>query len=137
MNQPKHIQSFNPTMESIPILMVEIGLHRTWSKRVLLESAYFSVNTLLFYGQPALACSISQRMTIELEVEETFEKWRLDGRTFNPKKHPHIDYLRKQLPPSRATNSHSNTRFHTKSIWAWFLRCIVGGTVWCTATTSW
>lgn len=51
------------------------------------------------YGQPALACSISQRMIIELEVEETFDKWRLDGRTFNPKKHPHIDFLRKQLPP--------------------------------------
>ena len=51
------------------------------------------------YGQPALACSISQRMIIELEVEKTFDKWRLDGRTFNPKKHPHIDFLRKQLPP--------------------------------------
>jgi len=46
-----------------------------------------------------LACSIGQRMTIELEVEETFAKWRLDGRTFNSKKHPHIDFLRKQLPP--------------------------------------
>jgi len=51
------------------------------------------------YGQPALACSIGQRMTIELEVEDTFAKWRLDGRTFNSKKHPHIDFLRKQLPP--------------------------------------
>ena len=50
------------------------------------------------YGQPALACSINQRMTIEVEKEETFDKWRLDGRTFNPRKHPHIDYIRQQLP---------------------------------------
>ena len=51
------------------------------------------------YGQPALACSINQRMIIELEREETFDNWRLDGRTFNPSKHPHIDFIRKQLPP--------------------------------------
>ncbi len=51
------------------------------------------------YGQPALACSINQRMTIEIEKEDTFDSWRLDGRTFNPKKHPHIEYIRKHLPP--------------------------------------
>lgn len=62
------------------------------------------------YGQPALACSISQRMTIELEVEETFDSWRLDGRTFNPKKHPHIDYLRKQLPPTEEQPIHIRIR---------------------------
>ncbi|MDP6866843.1 MAG: mevalonate kinase [Candidatus Poseidoniaceae archaeon] len=51
------------------------------------------------YGQPALACSINQRMTVEIEKEETFDSWRLDGRTFKPKKHPHIEYIRKRLPP--------------------------------------
>ncbi|CAI8281893.1 MAG: mevalonate kinase [Euryarchaeota archaeon] len=51
------------------------------------------------YGQPALACSINQRMTVEIEKEETFDSWRLDGRTFKPKKHPHIEYIRKHLPP--------------------------------------
>lgn len=51
------------------------------------------------YGQPALACSINQRMTVEIEKEQTFDSWRLDGRTFKPKKHPHIEYIRKHLPP--------------------------------------
>lgn len=62
------------------------------------------------YGQPALACSISQRMTIELEAEETFDNWRLDGRSFNPKKHPHIDFLRKQLPPVEEQPIHIRIR---------------------------
>ena len=51
------------------------------------------------YGQPALACSINQRMSIELERENTFDSWRIDGRTFNAKKHPHIEYIRNHLPP--------------------------------------
>tara|TARA_B100001079_G_scaffold226564_1_gene204128 strand:- start:904 stop:1884 length:981 start_codon:yes stop_codon:yes gene_type:complete len=51
------------------------------------------------YGQPALACSINQRMIIEIEKEETFDSWRLDGRTFNPRKHPHVEFIRKHLPP--------------------------------------
>jgi len=62
------------------------------------------------YGQPALACSINQRMTIELEKEETFDKWRLDGRTFNPRKHPHIDYIRQQLPPLDGQPLHIRVR---------------------------
>ena len=38
------------------------------------------------YGQPALACSINQRMVIEVEPEETFDSWRLDGRAFDASK---------------------------------------------------
>ena len=51
------------------------------------------------YGQPALACSINQRMVIEVEPEETFDSWRLDGRAFDATKNPHIEFIRKQLPP--------------------------------------
>ena len=62
------------------------------------------------YGQPALACSINQRMTIELEREETFDTWRLDGRTFNPQKHPHIEYIRNQLSTERDEPLHIRIR---------------------------
>lgn len=62
------------------------------------------------YGQPALACSINQRMTIELEKEETFDTWRLDGRTFNPRKHPHIEYIRSQLSTERDEPLHIRIR---------------------------
>ena len=100
------------------------------------ESAYFSVNTLLSTDNRPWP-DISQRMTIELEVE-TFEKWRLDGRTFNPKKHPHIDYLRKQLPPIEEQPIHIRIRGSIpKASGTGNLRCIVGGTLWSTATTSW
>lgn len=52
------------------------------------------------YGQPALACSIDQRMIIEIESEKTFNAWRVDGRTLDAKKHPHIEYIRTRLPPN-------------------------------------
>ena len=51
------------------------------------------------YGQPALACSIDQRMIIEIESEKTFNAWRVDGRTLDAKKHPHIEYIRTRLSP--------------------------------------
>ncbi len=60
------------------------------------------------YGQPALACSINQRMTIELNQETTFDSWRIDGRTFDAKKHPHIEYIRNHLPP------HSDQPLHIR-----------------------
>lgn len=62
------------------------------------------------YGQPALACSINQRMTIELEKEETFDTWRLDGRTFNPRKHPHIEYIRSQIATENGEPLHIRIR---------------------------
>lgn len=62
------------------------------------------------YGQPALACSINQRMTIEVEREETFDAWRLDGRAFDPKRNPHIDYILNQLPPSSNQPHHIRIR---------------------------
>ena len=62
------------------------------------------------YGQPALACSINQRMNIELEREETFDSWRLDGRTFNAKKHPHIEFIRNQLPLTNGQPLHIRIR---------------------------
>ena len=62
------------------------------------------------YGEPALACSINQRMTIELEHEHMIEAWRLDGRKFNPKKHPHIDYIRNKLHSSTEHPLHIRIR---------------------------
>ena len=41
------------------------------------------------YGQPAVACSINQRMVVELEEEHKFNSWRLDGAILNFSKHPH------------------------------------------------
>ena len=49
-------------------------------------------------------------MTIELEKEETFDTWRLDGRTFNPRKHPHIEYIRNQLSTERNGPLHIRIR---------------------------
>jgi len=51
------------------------------------------------YGQPAVACSINQRMVVELEEEHKFESWRLDGGILNFSKHPHIRFLKDQLWP--------------------------------------
>ena len=62
------------------------------------------------YGQPALACSINQRMVIEVEPEETFDSWRLDGRAFDANKNPHIEFIRKQLPPLNDQPHHIRIR---------------------------
>ena len=51
------------------------------------------------YGQPAVACSINQRMVVELEEEHKFNSWRLDGAILNFSKHPHVDFLKDQLWP--------------------------------------
>lgn len=51
------------------------------------------------YGQPAVACSINQRMTVELEEETKFDSWRLDGAILNLSKHPHIRFLKDNLWP--------------------------------------
>ena len=62
------------------------------------------------YGQPALACSIDQRMIIEIESEKTFNAWRVDGRTMDAKKHPHIEYIRTRLPPHDGQPMHIRIR---------------------------
>ena len=49
------------------------------------------------YGQPAVACSINQRMIVELEEETQFDSWRLDGAILNLSKHPHIRFLKDKL----------------------------------------
>ena len=51
------------------------------------------------YGQPAVACSINQRMIVELEEETKFDSWRLDGAILNLSKHPHIRFLKDHLWP--------------------------------------
>ena len=51
------------------------------------------------YGQPAVACSINQRMVVELEEEHKFNSWRLDGAILNFSNHPHVDFLKDQLWP--------------------------------------
>lgn len=53
------------------------------------------------YGQPAVACSINQRMVVELEEELKFDSWRLDGAILNLSKHPHIQFLKEKLWPER------------------------------------
>ena len=62
------------------------------------------------YGQPALACSIDQRMIIEIESEKTFNAWRVDGRTMDAKKHLHIEYIRTRLPPHDGHPMHIRIR---------------------------
>ena len=48
-------------------------------------------------------------MTIELEKKRHLT-WRLDGRTFNPRKHPHIEYIRSQLSTERDEPLHIRIR---------------------------
>ena len=48
------------------------------------------------YGQPAVAVAIEQRCKVTLE-DSADENWHLDGMIFKPKKHPHIDGLRRRL----------------------------------------
>ena len=62
------------------------------------------------YGQPALACAINQRMIIEIEKEEMFDNWRLDGRRFDALKHPHIEYIRSRLSPLHSEPLHIRIR---------------------------
>ena len=46
------------------------------------------------YGQPAVAVAIDQRMNINLELSND---WRIDGMTFHPERHPHVEALKQRL----------------------------------------
>ena len=46
------------------------------------------------YGQPAVAVAIDQRMSVSLELNDD---WRIDGMSFHPQKHPHVEALRQRL----------------------------------------
>ena len=46
------------------------------------------------YGQPAVAVAIDQRMSVSLELSED---WRIDGMSFHPQRHPHVEALRQRL----------------------------------------
>ena len=46
------------------------------------------------YGQPAVAVAIDQRMSVSLALNED---WRIDGMSFHPQGHPHVEALRQRL----------------------------------------
>tara|TARA_B100000925_G_C22000096_1_gene470832 strand:+ start:820 stop:1914 length:1095 start_codon:yes stop_codon:yes gene_type:complete len=46
------------------------------------------------YGQPAVAVAIDQRMSVNIELNND---WRIDGMTFHPERHPHVEALRQRL----------------------------------------
>ena len=46
------------------------------------------------YGQPAVAVAIDQRMSVGLALNDD---WRIDGMSFHPQKHPHVEALRQRL----------------------------------------
>lgn len=46
------------------------------------------------YGQPAVAVAIDQRMSVSLELNDD---WRIDGMSFHPQRHPHVEALRQRL----------------------------------------
>ena len=46
------------------------------------------------YGQPAVAVAIDQRMNVNLALNND---WRIDGMTFHPKRHPHVEALKQRL----------------------------------------
>lgn len=50
------------------------------------------------YGQPAVAVAIEQRISVTIEtLDSTSESWKIDGRQFEPKRHPHVQALRNRL----------------------------------------
>lgn len=51
------------------------------------------------YGQPAIAIAIEQRMNIEISDDTEETNWRIDGKEFNGKKHPHVQALRDRIWP--------------------------------------
>ena len=48
----------------------------------------------MVYGQPAVAVAIDQRMSVSLALNED---WRIDGMSFHPQRHPHVEALRQRL----------------------------------------
>ncbi len=46
------------------------------------------------YGQPAVAVAIDQRMYVNLELSDD---WRIDGMSFQPNRHPHVEALKQRL----------------------------------------
>lgn len=46
------------------------------------------------YGQPAVAVAIDQRMSVSLALNDD---WRIDGMSFHPQRHPHVEALRQRL----------------------------------------
>ena len=51
------------------------------------------------YGQPAIAIAIEQRMNIEISDDSEESFWRIDGKEFDGKKHPHVQALKDRLWP--------------------------------------
>lgn len=50
------------------------------------------------YGQPAVAVAIEQRISVTIEtLDSASESWKIDGRQFEPKRHPHVQALRNRL----------------------------------------
>ena len=53
------------------------------------------------YGHPAVAVAIEQRINVKIkENDSRTMEWKLDGLKFDPKKHPHIQAIRRRLWPA-------------------------------------
>ncbi len=53
------------------------------------------------YGHPAVAVAIDQRIKVKIEIAtSSTHNWKLDSLVFDPKKHPHIEALKRRLWPS-------------------------------------
>lgn len=46
------------------------------------------------YGEPAVAVAIDARVRVEMEAADA---WSIDGMTFNKRRHPHVDAIRKAV----------------------------------------
>ena len=53
------------------------------------------------YGHPAVAVAIDQRINVRIEkTESDSHDWKLDGLIFDPKRHPHIEAIKRRLWPN-------------------------------------
>jgi mevalonate kinase len=53
------------------------------------------------YGHPAVAVAIEQRISVTIKKNNSkSDFWKLDGLKFDPKKHPHIQAIRRRLWPA-------------------------------------
>ena len=52
------------------------------------------------FGQPAVAVAIEQRIHVSIRPIEG-DDWTLEGTKFNPRKHPHLNTLRRLLWQSK------------------------------------
>ena len=103
---PTHRRTLNPPSKQRPEVSVckkeYEGLPREdiMGENPVLVAASAPGKCILFgehavvYGQPAVAVAIAQRMSVSLALNED---WRIDGMSFHPQRHPHVEALRQRL----------------------------------------